>query len=121
MDAIAIVKQSYQAYVDKDRAALEAVIANDFHFTSPLDNRIDRRCYLERCWPNSKTISGFEYENFVVDGNHVFVTYVATHDSGRRFKNTEIFTMRDGKIVNVQVFFGWNIPHDAPEGGFVKE
>ena len=43
------------------------------------------------------------------------------NDSGRRFKNTEIFTVRDGKIVNVQVFFGWNIPHDAPEGGFVKE
>ena len=121
MDAIAIVKQSYQAYVDKDRAALEAVIADDFHFTSPLDNRIDRRTYFERCWPNSKTISGFAYENHVADGNHVFVTYVATQDSGRRFKNTEIFTVRDGKIVNVQVFFGWNIPHDAPEGGFVKE
>ena len=59
MDAITIVKQSYQAYVDKDRAALEAVITDDFHFTSPLDNRIDRRTYLERCWPNSKTISGF--------------------------------------------------------------
>jgi hypothetical protein len=40
MDAIAIVKESYQAYVDKDRAALEAVIADDFHFTSSLDNRL---------------------------------------------------------------------------------
>ena len=42
MDAIAIVKQCFQAYVTKDREALEAVIAEDFHFTSPLDNRIDR-------------------------------------------------------------------------------
>ena len=120
MDAITIVKQSYQAYVDKDRAALEAVITDDFHFTSPLDNRIDRRTYLERCWPNSKTISAFEYENLVRREPRL-VTYLATQDSGRRFKNTEIFTVRDGKIVNVQVFFGWNVPHDAPEGDFVKK
>ena len=41
--------------------AFEALIAADFHFTSPLDNRIDRETYFERCWPNSKTIEGFDF------------------------------------------------------------
>ena len=42
-DPIAIARKSYRAYVDKDRAAIESLIADDFHFTSPLDNRLDRK------------------------------------------------------------------------------
>lgn len=47
----------------------------NFHFTSPLDNRIDRTTYFERCWPNSKQIERFEFINLVSDGDRVFVTY----------------------------------------------
>jgi hypothetical protein len=39
------------------------------------------------------------------------------HGVGR---NTELFTQRNGKIVEVEVYFGWSIPHEAPEGGFVE-
>jgi hypothetical protein len=35
-----VARASYLAYVSKDRAAIEALIADDFHFTSPLDNRL---------------------------------------------------------------------------------
>jgi ketosteroid isomerase-like protein len=118
-DPIAIVKKSYQAYVDKDRAAIEAVIADDFHFTSPLDNRLDRKTYFERCWPNSETTSGFEYKHLVQEGDRVFVTYEGTGATGRRFRNTEILTVRDGKITDAEVYFGWTIPHEAKDGGFV--
>ena len=41
-DPTEIARASYRAYAMKDRAAIEALIADDFHFTSPLDNRIDR-------------------------------------------------------------------------------
>ena len=54
----AIARASYRAYVDKDRAAIEALIAEDFHFTSPLDNRIDRATYFARCSPNSTMLAG---------------------------------------------------------------
>ena len=118
-DPIAIVKRCYQAYVDKDRAALEAIAADDFHFTSPLDNRLDRKTYFERCWPNSETAAGFEYKNLVADGGRVFVTYEGKGASGKSFRNTEILTVRDGKIVDVEVYFGWDVPHKAPVGGFV--
>src|SRR6185295_14695159 len=47
----AIARAAYEAYVTKDRAAIEALIADDFHFTSPLDNRLDRETYFRRCWP----------------------------------------------------------------------
>ena len=64
-DLVAIARASYQAYVDKDRRAIEALIADDFHFNSPLDNRIDRATYFSRCWPNSKATAGFDFIHLV--------------------------------------------------------
>ena len=120
-DPVSIASKAYQAYVDKDRDAIEAVIADDFHFTSPLDNRIDRETYFKRCWPNSEMIAAFEFINLVSDGDRAFVSYEGRTLSGERFRNTEILTVRDGKIVDVEVYFGWSIPHKAPEGGFVGD
>ena len=34
-DMVAIARAAYEAYVSKDRAAIEALIAPDFHFTRP--------------------------------------------------------------------------------------
>jgi hypothetical protein len=50
MKAISIARRAYQAYVEKDRAAIEAIIGDDFHFTSPRDNRINRQVYFGKCW-----------------------------------------------------------------------
>ena len=114
-----IARACYMAFAQKDRAAIEPLIADDFHFTSPLDNRIDRNTYFERCWPNSERIKAFDFIHLVPDGDRVFVTYEGEWENGSRFRNTEILTMRDGRIVEVEVYFGWNIPHEAAEGGFV--
>jgi ketosteroid isomerase-like protein len=119
-DVVAIARASYGAYVDKDRAAIEALIADDFHFTSPLDNRIDRTTYFARCWPNSATIAAFDFTHIAPDGDRAFVAYEAQNIDGRRFRNSEILTVRDGKIIDVEVYFGWTIPHEAAEGDFVN-
>jgi len=118
---VAIARAAYQAYVTKDRAALDRLIAEDFHFTSPLDNRLDRETYFRRCWPNSKVIEGFDFIHLVTDGDRVFVTYEGRNTNSRRFRNTEILTIRDQHIVDVEVYFGWSIPHEAPQGGFVNQ
>src|SRR5476649_2304185 len=96
LDPESVVRKSYQAYVEKDRAALEAIVSDDFHFTSSLDNHIDRDNYFKRCWPNSKTITHFDFINMTTDGRRVFVTYVGQSTSGSRFRNTEIVTVRQG-------------------------
>ena len=118
-EAVPIVRRAYQAYIDKDRAVIEALIGGDFHFTSPRDNRINREAYFERCWKNSETITGFTFVNLVADGERVFVTYEGRRSTGHPFRNTEIMTLRKGKIVEVEVYFGWSIPHDAPAGGSI--
>lgn len=119
-DATAIVRASYEAYVRKDREAIEALIDEDFHFSSPLDNRIDRATYFARCWPNSEGISGFQFIHLVQQGHIVFVTYEGMRQGGGRFRNTEVVTVRGERIVEVEVYFGWSIPHPAPGGGFTN-
>ena len=117
----AIAQAAYRAYETKDRAALEALLADDFHFTSPLDNRLDRDTYFRRCWPNSEVIEGFDFVHLVTDADRVFVTYEGRNTNGRRFRNTEILTIRHQHIVDVEVYFGWSLPHTAPPGGFVGQ
>ncbi|HYM71429.1 MAG TPA: hypothetical protein VET89_00490, partial [Stellaceae bacterium] len=65
-------------------------------------------------------IAGFEFVYLVADGERVFVTYEGRNTAGRRFRNTEIVTVRNGMIVEVEVYFGWSIPHEAPPGNFVN-
>jgi hypothetical protein len=120
-DIVAVARSAYEAYVTKDRATIERLIADDFHFTSPLDNRIDRATYFARCWPNSEQLIGFDFIDLVPDKDRVFVTYEGRRANGGRFRNTEVVTVRNNQIVDVEVYFGWSIPHEAQSGSFLKD
>jgi hypothetical protein len=48
-------------------------------------------------------------------GEQVFVTYEGQSKQAR-FRNTEILTVRDGRIATIEVYFGWNVPHEVPAG-----
>ncbi len=110
-----IARAIFEAYIGKDRAAAEALIAPDFRFTSPLDNGIDRERYFAICWPNSANADGFELVHMVENGDQVFVTYEG-QSKNARFRNTEILTVRNGQIVSVEAYFGWDVPHEVPAG-----
>lgn len=118
-DPIAIAKRCYLAYVNDDRSEIESIIAADFHFTSPLDNRLDRDAYFARCWPTSETIIAFEFIRLAQDGDQVFVTYEGAKSSGGRFRNTEVLTIQEGQIIEAEVYFGWSLPHEAAPGTFL--
>ena len=111
-----IVRAALQAYVDKDKAAIEALIAPDYHFTSPMDNALDRDTYLRVCWPNSRNIAAFDIVHAAEAGDVAHVVYEARTASGKRFRNSEVHTVRDGQLVATEVYFGWNLPHDVAAG-----
>ncbi len=106
-DTAAIVRACYTAYERKDRALLESLLAPDFTFSSPLDDHISRDVYFERCWPNSEHVGTFEIEKLFVEGDEAVVQYYARPTGARAaFRNTEIFTLRDGLVTHVDVYFG---------------
>lgn len=106
IDASDLVRRCYRAYETKDRQSLEGLLAEDFTFTSPRDDHIDRAAYFERCWPNAGRFRAFRLEKLFEQGDEVFVRYEAELDTGARFRNIEFFRCRGDKIVEVDVYFG---------------
>jgi len=45
----ALVRRSFDIWVNDDEAGLEAIIAPDFTFTSPNDDHLDRAAFWEVC------------------------------------------------------------------------
>ena len=104
-----LVRASYRAYETGDRAALERLLADDFTFSSPADVGIDRTTYFERCWPGAGQLDAFEITRLIEAGDEVVVTYVCTRADGSRFRNTEVFTIAQGRLAAVEVYFGWDL------------
>ena len=115
-DALAVVRACLRAYVDKDRTAIEALIAGDYHFTSPIDNALDREACFAICWPNSAAMRSFDFITGVEDGGRAVVVYEGETLAGKRFRNCEVHTVRGGRLVSTEVYFGWNVPHKVPLG-----
>jgi ketosteroid isomerase-like protein len=105
-----VVRRSFASYRGGDRAAAEALYADDFVFTSPQDDHIDRAAYFERCFPTADRFGYQELQRVASTGDDVFVMYeYQMRDTGERYRNAELLTVRDGRIVEAQVFFGGRV------------
>jgi len=100
----------YAAYQKKDWHMLEVIFADEFTFTSPAgDDHINVKVYKERCWPNAYNLKKFELKNVIIDGSDAFVLYDAWTNDDKSYRNTEHFKLKDGKIVEMECFFGVGI------------
>lgn len=113
-DQTGTVRRYFKAYEDKDRAAIEPLLAAGFTFSSPQDDRISRRAYFDECWPNSATINGFVLERVVENGDEVIVRYRLDMQDGRQMRNMELFRFDNGQIAEVDVYFGRNVQEARP-------
>jgi ketosteroid isomerase-like protein len=101
------IRRLFTAFQSGDRQVAEELLADDFTFSSPRDDRISKGEYFVRCWPNRDNVRGFEIEQLFEQGNEAFVRYTAERVSdGVRFRNTEYFRVERGKIKEVDVYFG---------------
>ena len=120
-DVESIVRASYEAFRERRRKDSEALLADDFTFTSPYDDAIDRAAFFARCWPNGDRFRSFDIERIAADEQGVFVTYVVTTLGGDSFRNTEYVVVKEGRIRSVDVYFGASyrdgkfVPKEAPQ------
>lgn len=77
-----------------------------FTFSSPLDDRIHRAAYFARCWPNGRTLRRIAVEKIFEQGDEAFIRYEAESTTGKKSRNTEWFRFENGKLMEVQVYFG---------------
>jgi hypothetical protein len=105
-DIAGLVRSYFGAYTAQRRDVLEGLLHADFAFRCPLGNRLDRADYLKECWPASAVIRDLRFESVLTDGDEAAVRYVATLSSGAEFRGAEYFRAADGRIVQVDVYFG---------------
>jgi ketosteroid isomerase-like protein len=100
------IRSYFAAYKSKDRQVVEDGLADDFTFTSPYDDAIDKATYFERCWPNSEKIRSHMIEKIFEQGDEAFVLYKCVTNDGKEFRNTEFFTFDGDRVKRVDVYFG---------------
>src|SRR3984893_16224904 len=96
----------FAAYLSNDRKAVEDSFTDDFRFTSPYEDEIDKATYFARCWRVSDTIGRHELEKSLVEGDESLVTYKCRAKGGKKFRNTEFFIFEGDKIKRIDVYFG---------------
>ena len=104
------VRASMDAYHRQDIETASRLLADDFTFTSPQDDHIDKASYLERCFPTADRFAASEILAIVPSGDDdVFLLYEYQLTTGERYRNAEYITVRDGRLVETQVFFGGRV------------
>jgi ketosteroid isomerase-like protein len=101
-----IIRALFAAYLSNDRKAVEDAFTDDFRFTSPCDDEIDKATYFARCWRVTDWIERHLLERILVEGDEAFVTYRCVARGGKSFRNTEFFSFEGDKIKRIDVYFG---------------
>ncbi|MGW3186003.1 nuclear transport factor 2 family protein [Kitasatospora sp. NPDC001119] len=106
-----VVEAAFRCYRSQDREAALPLYAEDFTFTSPQDDRIDKAAFFERCFPTAHRFTEQRLLRVTpADEELVFAYYEYELTTGGRYRNVEAITVRDGLIRDVQVFFGGRQP-----------
>src|SRR4051794_34157305 len=109
-DNTEIVRAAFDAYLKQDRAAAEPLYGEDFTFTSPQDDHIDRAAFFARCFPTADRVRRQDLLYVTpADDEVVFVYYEYELTTGATHRNVEAMTVREGLIREVQVFFGGEV------------
>ena len=111
------IRGIFAAYLANDRTFVAEALSDDFRFTSPYDDHIDKPTYFERCWKGSDWIGRHELERIFVEGDEAFVTYRCVAKGGKSFRNTEFFMFEGDKVKRIDVYFGATYNN----GAFVKQ
>lgn len=110
MSNLDVVRAYFESYLAQDRDAADQVIAEDFVFTSPQDDHIDKAAFFERCFPTATRLKAQQLLEVVpTQGDGVFVLYEYQLQTGQRHRNVELLTVRDRTVIDAQVFFGGRV------------
>ena len=102
-----LVRRYFSSYQAADREQLEALLADDFTFTSPWDDHISRATYFSHCFPHAGSFRFRLPMTIFAQGDEAFVRYETEGKPGGTFRNAEFFRVGDGQIRSIEVFFGF--------------
>ena len=103
-----IIRKWYAAWEQPDWGPLDALMADDFTFSSAAgDDHINKSTYKAQCWESQKgRIERFDLELVSVTGDEAFVKGSCRTKKGKTFRNVEYFRFKDHKIEAIECYFG---------------
>jgi len=99
------IEKIFRAWTERDWDYVANGLAEDFTFTSPYDDQLNKKDFKEKCWNTIKEIGTFEIVTIVESETEAFVRY-KNKINGEKVQNTEQFIFEGDKLKEVVVFFG---------------
>jgi ketosteroid isomerase-like protein len=100
------VRAAFEAYRAQDAERATALLADDYVFTSPQDDHIDKADFMRTCFPTADRFVSQEIVELVDGSDGVFMLYEYVLTGSARHRNAEYSRVRDGQLVETQVYFG---------------
>lgn len=102
------IRKWYAAWEKKDWAPVDALLADNFTFTSAAgDDHIDKSAFKTKCWQSQiDFIDRFELQHVFGSGSEAFVMYVCRTKNGNRFRNVEYLRLKGEKLEAIECYFG---------------
>ena len=95
-----------RAFHRQERDVAESLMADGFVFTSPQDDHIDKRVWLERCFPSADHFDGPARTLQIVDVDGLVLHRYEYDVAGRTYRNMEAIRVQEGRVCEVEVYFG---------------
>ena len=111
--AVGVVQEFMRAFREQDRAAAERIMADDFVFTSPQDDHIDKATWLERCFPTAGHFSSPAQTLQIIPIDGLVLHRYEYAVDGMLWRNVESLEVRDGRVHAVEVYFGGSVGRSA--------
>jgi ketosteroid isomerase-like protein len=102
------IRKWYAAWEKKDWGPVDALLADDFTFTSAAgDDHISKSAFKTQCWQTQiDFIDRFELQHVIGSGREAFVMYVCRTKNGNMFRNVEYLRLKGGKLESIECYFG---------------
>jgi ketosteroid isomerase-like protein len=103
-----IIRRWYAAWEKKDWRPVDAMLADDFTFSSAAgDDHISKSAFKVQCWESQKDFIGrFDLQRVFGSGNEAIVLYICHTTNGKTFRNVEYLRLRDDKVEAIECYFG---------------
>jgi ketosteroid isomerase-like protein len=103
-----IVREWYGAWDKKDLGTFDALLADNFTFTSAAgDDHISKSAFKTQCWDTQVNFIGhFDLERVITGADDAFVKYLCHTKNGKSFRNVEYLRIKNGKLQSIECYFG---------------
>ncbi|RJT75649.1 nuclear transport factor 2 family protein [Arthrobacter cheniae] len=100
------VLEFVRAFREQDPTLALSLMAQDFTFTSPQDDHLNRDAWLEQCFPSADHFDLPATTLQIVEVGGVVLHRYEYIVAGRTYRNVEASRVQDGLVREVEVYFG---------------